>query len=109
MCSSLPAVSIDQTVSGWFPCVYLEKDWTDSRLDFDGVTFHISTPESKTKIIVSIQLRCYNELLKYGAQQVLEREYGSLVVAPENGYNFSIQVDLENLPADKGAHTIRQE
>lgn len=80
-----PPVNIDQTVS-----------------DFDGVTFHISTPESKTKIVVSIQVKCYNELLQYGAQQVLEREYGPYVIAPESGYNFSVQVDLESLPEEKG-------
>lgn len=88
--SRAPPVNIDQTVS-----------------DFDGVTFHISTPESKTKIVVSIQVKCYNELLKYGAQQVLEREYGPYVVAPESGYNFSVQVDLESLPEDKG-ETIKK-
>jgi actin related protein 2/3 complex subunit 2 len=79
-------VNIDQTVS-----------------DFDGVTFHISTPETKTKILVSIQVKCFNELLKYGAQQVLEREYGPYVVEPESGYNFSVQVDLESLPENKGS------
>jgi actin related protein 2/3 complex subunit 2 len=78
-------VNIDQTVS-----------------DFDGVTFHISTPETKTKILVSISVKCYNELLQYGAQQVLEREYGPYVVEPESGYNFSVQVDLESLPEEKG-------
>lgn len=78
-------VSIDQTVS-----------------DFDGVTFHVSTPETKSKIVVSIQVRCWNELVRYGAHQVLEREYGPYIIAPEAGYNFSIQVDLETLPADKG-------
>ena len=70
--------------------------------DFDGVTFHISTPESKTKILVSIQVKCFNELVQYGAQQVIEREYGPYVVAPESGYNFSVQVDLDSLPDDKG-------
>jgi hypothetical protein len=80
-----PPVSIDQTVS-----------------DFDGVTFHISTPESKSKILISLQIKCFKDLLQYGAQQVLEREYGPYVVAPENGYDFSVQVDLENLPEDKG-------
>ena len=78
-------MNIDQTVS-----------------DFNGVTFHISTPESKSKILVSIQVKCFKELLQYGAQQVLEREYGPYVVAPENGYDFSVQVDLESLPEDKG-------
>ena len=89
--SSAPPINIDQTVS-----------------DFDGVTFHISTPESKTKIVVSIQVKCYNELLKYGAQQVLEREYGPYVIAPESGYNFSVQVDLESLPEDKGWKFVKQ-
>ena len=70
--------------------------------DFDGVTFHISTPESKTKILISLQIRCFKELVKYGAQAVLEREYGQYVVEPEDGYDFSIQIDLENLPADQG-------
>ncbi|KAI1386200.1 P34-Arc-domain-containing protein [Hypoxylon trugodes] len=79
-----PPATIDQTVS-----------------DFDGVTFHISTPEVKTKILVSIQIRCFKELVLYGAEQVLQREYGPYVVAPEIGYDFSVQVDLENLPDDK--------
>ncbi|KAI9732906.1 MAG: ARP2/3 actin-organizing complex subunit Arc34, partial [Candelina submexicana] len=79
-----PPVSIDQVVS-----------------DFDGVTFHISTPETKSKILISISVKCYRELIKYGAQQVLEREYGSYIVSPESGYDFSVLVDLEGLPGDK--------
>ncbi|KAI1496566.1 Arp2/3 complex [Biscogniauxia marginata] len=82
--SGAPPASIDQTVS-----------------DFDGVTFHISTPETKTKILVSIQIRCFRELVQYGAEQVLQREYGPYVVPPEIGYDFSVLVDLENLPAEK--------
>ncbi|KAH6854617.1 Arp2/3 complex, 34 kd subunit p34-Arc-domain-containing protein [Chaetomium sp. MPI-CAGE-AT-0009] len=84
--SGAAPVSIDQTVS-----------------DFDGVTFHISTPESKTKIMVSIQIRCFPDLLRYGAEEVLNREYGSYVVPPEPGYDFSILIDLENLPAEQEA------
>jgi actin related protein 2/3 complex, subunit 2 len=71
--------------------------------DFDGVIFHISTPESKTKILISLQIRCYKDLVRYGAEQVLQREYGSYVVSPEPGFDFSIQIDLESLPADKEA------
>jgi len=69
--------------------------------DFDGVTFHISTPESKSKILVSLRIKCYQELVQYGAQAVLEREYGPYIVAPESGYDFSVLVDLENLPEDQ--------
>jgi actin related protein 2/3 complex subunit 2 len=70
--------------------------------DFDGVTFHISTPESKTKILVSLRIKCYQELVQYGAQAILEREYGPYIVAPESGYDFSVQVDTDNLPEDQG-------
>lgn len=83
-------MSIDQTVS-----------------DFDGVLFHISTPETKTKILVSIQIKCYRDLVKYGAEQILNREYGEYVVPPEPGYDFSILVDLENLPAEKGTSNLQ--
>jgi actin related protein 2/3 complex, subunit 2 len=82
---SAAPVSIDQTVS-----------------DFDGVLFHISTPETKTKIVISIQIRCFKDLVRYGAEKVLQREYGQYAVAPEPGFDFSVQIDLENLPADKG-------
>ncbi|EGP87486.1 unnamed protein product [Zymoseptoria tritici ST99CH_3D1] len=66
--------------------------------DFDNVTFHISTPNAKTQILISIAVKCFPELVTYGAQAVLEREYGPYIVQPESGYDFSIQVDLENLP-----------
>lgn len=80
-----PPVSVDQVVS-----------------DFDGVTFHLSTPETKSKILVSLSVKCYSELLKYGAQEVLEREYGPYIVSPEAGYDFSVLIDLESLPDDAG-------
>jgi actin related protein 2/3 complex subunit 2 len=70
--------------------------------DFDGVTFHISTPETKSKILVSLRIKCYQELVKYGAQSVLEREYGPYIVEPESGYDFSVLVDLDSLPEDQG-------
>ncbi|KAI5466278.1 Arp2/3 complex, 34 kd subunit p34-Arc-domain-containing protein [Mariannaea sp. PMI_226] len=82
--SGAPPASIDQTVS-----------------DFDGVTFHISTPETKTQILLSIQIRCFPDLIQYGAQEVLQREYGQYVAPVEPGFDFSVLVDLENLPESK--------
>ena len=74
--------------------------------DFDGVTFHISTtPESKSRILLSISVRCFADLARYGAQKVLEREYGPYIVAPEQGYDFSLMIDLEDFPADAEART----
>lgn len=81
-----PLVSIDQVVS-----------------DFDNVAFHVSTPETKSKILISIAVKCYKELLQYGAEEVLEREYGSYIVPPEAGYDFSVVIDLENLPSEPEA------
>ena len=40
--------------------------------------------------------------MQYGAQEVLEREYGTYAVSPEAGYDFSVLIDLDNLPADQG-------
>lgn len=80
--SGAPPQSIDQIVS-----------------DFDGVTFHISTPTSKTQILISLSIKCFQELLQYGAEAVLQREYGSYITNPEAGYDFSVLVDLENLPS----------
>ena len=70
--------------------------------DFDNVAFHVSTPETKSKILISIAVKCYGELLQYGAQEVLEREYGPYTVSPEVGYDFSVLIDLDDLPADQG-------
>lgn len=67
------------------------------------MTFHLSTPESKTKILISINVKCFRELVQYGAQEVLEREYGPYIVTPEPGYDFSVLIDLENLPAEQEA------
>ncbi|KAJ5916162.1 Actin-related protein 2/3 complex subunit 2 [Penicillium tannophilum] len=62
------------------PCPPASIDQVAS--DFDGVTFHVSTPESKTKILLSINVKCFKELVQYGAQEVLEREYGPYIVSP---------------------------
>ncbi|KAK0260112.1 hypothetical protein B0A54_16698 [Friedmanniomyces endolithicus] len=68
--------------------------------DFDNVTFHISTPTSKSHLLISLAIKCYPELVKYGAAAVLQREYSSYIVEPpENGYDFSVQIDLDNLPS----------
>lgn len=66
------------------------------------MTFHISTPETKTKILVSISVKCFADLLQHGALQVLEREYAGLVTDTEPSYDFSLIVDLENLPEGDG-------
>jgi actin related protein 2/3 complex, subunit 2 len=75
-------------------------------VDFDGVRFHLSTPSSdrKTLLLLSMHIRCWNELVNYGAMDILKREYGALVAAqPEPEYNVSLEIDLDHVPTDLGA------
>lgn len=70
--------------------------------DFDGVQFHISNPDGeKSKLRVSISMKFYKDLQKYGADELLKKIYGDFLVTPEQGYDVSLVFDLENLPQDK--------
>lgn len=72
-------------------------------VDFDGVRFHLSTPEKKTVVQLSMNIRCWDELVAYGAMQVLQREYGSLIKQQtEPEYNISLDIDVDQVPADEG-------
>ena len=75
-------------------------------VDFDGVRFKLSTPDKKsvTNLLLSMNIRCWDELVKYGVNDVLRREYGGLVSAlPEPDYNVSLEINLEQLPPEGGA------
>ncbi|KAL1408727.1 Arp complex subunit [Vanrija albida] len=71
-------------------------------VDFDSVRFHLSTPESKTVILLSMGILCWPDLAKYGAREYLEQAYAGYIL-PENQtepeYNVSLSIDLEKLPA----------
>ncbi|KAI0035497.1 Arp2/3 complex, 34 kd subunit p34-Arc-domain-containing protein [Vararia minispora EC-137] len=70
-------------------------------VDFDGVRFRLSTPEKKTILMLSMSIRCWDELVRYGALELLQREYGGLLRAqPEPDYNVSLDVDLEQGPPE---------
>ncbi|CAO3676700.1 unnamed protein product [Rhizopus stolonifer] len=70
--------------------------------DFDGVTYHISTPESKTVVQVSLGWACAKELFGYGAVNVLKREYGEyLLDTPEQGFDVTLSIDLEKVPVEE--------
>ncbi|PSR88747.1 hypothetical protein PHLCEN_2v5098 [Hermanssonia centrifuga] len=48
-----------------------------------------------------MSIRCWDELVKYGVDQVLQREYGHRVKAqPESEYNVSLELDLEQFPPE---------
>jgi len=72
-------------------------------VDFDNVRFHLSTPipDRKTILHLSMNIRCWNELEKYGAPKLLKREYKSLVMEPpEAEYNVTLQIDLDQVPPE---------
>jgi actin related protein 2/3 complex subunit 2 len=72
--------------------------------DFDGVLFHLFTDNnSKNLLNISMSIKCWSELQKYGVDDVMKKTYGSNLQAPESGYNVTIQVDTSKAPQDKVA------
>jgi actin related protein 2/3 complex subunit 2 len=68
----------------------------------------LSTPEKKTLLLLSMSIRCWDELVRYGALEVLGREYGALLQGQaEPEYNVSLLIDLEQAPVEPGSCLIR--
>ena len=68
-------------------------------INFNASGSRLSNPkDDKNKVNVSISLKFYKELKQHGAEGVLQREYGSMLVTPEDGFDVSVQVDLANIP-----------
>jgi actin related protein 2/3 complex, subunit 2 len=52
---------------------------------------------------LSMNIRCWTELARYGANSVLKREYGSLLKdQPEPDYNVTLEIDLDQVPPEGG-------
>jgi actin related protein 2/3 complex subunit 2 len=52
-----------------------------------------------------MNIKCWNELARYGANSVLEREYGSLLQKqPEPDYNVTLEIDLDQVPPEGGMY-----
>lgn len=55
-----------------------------------------------------MNIRCWDELAQYGAVDILRREYGSLYLpTPEPDYHVSLAIDLEQVPPEGGACSVR--
>jgi len=68
--------------------------------DFDGVTFHLFTEgENKNYFNVSMSIKGFADLKKFGVDEIMKRTYGNLLVSPENGYDVTVQVDCSQ-PGD---------
>lgn len=46
-----------------------------------------------------MSIRCWDELVKYGALDIIHREYGAYVApSAEPGYNITLSFDVSSLP-----------
>ncbi|POW07498.1 hypothetical protein PSTT_08260, partial [Puccinia striiformis] len=70
-------------------------------VDFDGVRYHLSTPNKKTIIILSMGVRCWHELVEYGVWDIMKREYSEWISQDiESDYDISLEFEIEKLPTD---------
>ena len=80
-------------------------------MDYDNVRFHLSTPTSKTVLVLSMGIHCWSDLKKYGAEELLEREFGEWVSQDPNlkeaDYDISLVLDLEKIPEEGGEFNLR--
>jgi len=77
--------------------------------DFDGVEFHISTPDQNNKGVVNFSIRwaCLPDLLHYGGSSDLQKIYGPMLApAAEEGYGVTLTVDFVNLPAQEASDKL---
>ena len=68
--------------------------------DFDGVAYHLESTSKAGPLTLSMDIRCWSELVQAGALDVLKREYGSWIrdsVEPE--YSVTLELDYAKVPA----------
>ncbi|KAJ2488980.1 Arp complex subunit [Coemansia sp. RSA 2050] len=72
-------------------------------VDFDNVIYHVQTSaEQRTLLNLSVEMKYFNEVRAYGAESILQREYGDYLVPVANSqYQITLQFNLEQLPSDK--------
>lgn len=77
--------------------------------DFDGCQFNLQTnPKQRNLVSISIQWSLMNEEVMKSCNEHLSKVYGPLTLSPPSpGYNFSIQVDLDN-PQQKAEEIIEK-
>ncbi|CAF0721119.1 unnamed protein product [Didymodactylos carnosus] len=77
-------------------------------VDFDGVLYYIKSSRDKP-LTVSIKLKFFRDLEQHGMDELLRREYGDLLVAPEDEYNVTLSIDFSTqLPAEDWQALVRK-
>jgi len=76
--------------------------------DFDGTRLRVLiTPEDVNSMTVSLSMPCWRDLKDLGIDNYMSGVYGDLVGEVESDYDFTIKVDLKNLPQDYEALSHR--
>lgn len=75
-----------------------------SFVDYDSTRFHLSTPTSKRIIQLSMSIRCWPDLVRYGVDQTIQREFGEWVSdeGVEEGFNVTLKLDMDKIPEEGG-------
>ncbi|KAI8868769.1 Arp2/3 complex, 34kDa subunit p34-Arc [Ramicandelaber brevisporus] len=94
--------------------------------DFDGVSYHISTPDPLPLhvVVFSIHIPCFSQLNKYNASSIIAREAGQYLCdssygatpgtdiargfSESNQYNVSFAFDLQQLRQSKSVDELKQ-
>lgn len=45
-----------------------------------------------------MHVRCWDELVEYGVNEIMAREYGSYITETEEDYSMSLIIDCDSLP-----------
>lgn len=70
--------------------------------DFDGVAYYLESSKSGP-VTLSMDIRCWKQLVASGAQDVLKREYGDLLLPnPRDGYSVTLEIHDDKVPQDQG-------
>jgi actin related protein 2/3 complex subunit 2 len=69
--------------------------------DFDGVRYHVESSKAGP-LTLSMSINCWRELVSYGAEDILKREYGSYLQGEvETGYNVTLLFTPDAIPQDE--------
>lgn len=72
--------------------------------DFDAVTYHLFTDANEKNLLnISISIKCFRELQKYGVDDLLRKQFGSCLQSAEQGYDITVRVDCAKPPQDPAA------
>jgi len=67
--------------------------------DFDGVMYNVQNPDEENPNVITVSLKhdSFHQFEEHGATAYLQDTYGGLMIAAEDGYDVTLQVDVSAL------------